>query len=558
MPFKNYLLAYITRSILCLALFSCVVSGVSLAADQMRPAGLDDTERVALRQLFKEAAQNPYKSKKFSVGDLEDFIVKLLQAFDPDRDGVEPQEFEFKKKIIASEVRSEAIAKVLSHDLNDDLKVTGKEISASLAGRFVDLDTRFLKKQHDQILKMDPNQDGLIERNELHKLTLHGREASKLRKREAQIKLLTFLMNLDPNRDSRLTENDALQITSSIFPEWEMPVRKDQTPVSPKSEKMPMSRRAEFQPLELRKQCTAPPALSGSEVILIGTYSGGSYSTTSLSDTHAPTAVSTVVVESGDSPVYLVLVSLSSVVWQFTGATERLQHVLLVRATRSGSKGKQTPGVGYVGLPSAKATIVKFRNCLFPFNAKNSFDAVRNEILTEQLVGRRISETAGFKTLTSVLVPSGKLVGADTTDRILRKADMSYVDAVVRKINARFKDDEQLRVSVGNWRKWLFQRYPEGITEVPSNLLISEQDSEIADPMPPLATYFKYLNDGTWDVAGPDEIIIRKSIRTLRGGGLHKLKLTLAKGVPEPELLPRGVCVFSTDKGEFIAGKDCK
>ena len=62
--------------------------------------------------------------------------------------------------------------------------------------------------------------------------------------------------------------------------------------------------------------------------------------------------VADIVIEPGDKPIYLILNSYEGVIWRFSGATQRLQNVILTAISDTFGRG---PRSGAIGLPRRKS-----------------------------------------------------------------------------------------------------------------------------------------------------------------------------------------------------------
>jgi hypothetical protein len=147
------------------------------------------------------------------------------------------------------------------------------------------------------------------------------------------------------------------------------------------------------------KLCELPPAGNASKIIVYGSYQGHGFPTSSNWFNSKP-GVARVLVEDGDTPLYLVLQNKTSIIWRFEGAIRRLERVVLA-----------TLPYGFVadveGVPRDRIASVP---CLpdflmFPDFKTNIGQAAVREALLRSL-GRRVDAFDGSEMTYGVGVPS--------------------------------------------------------------------------------------------------------------------------------------------------------
>ena len=149
--------------------------------------------------------------------------------------------------------------------------------------------------------------------------------------------------------------------------------------------------------------CGIPRPARGQRVVLVGAYEGEGMSTVALGGQDVETTVTYVDIEPGTEPLFIVLMSHSSMVWVFHGATHRVARaVLMTRAIAN-----QPPAVGAVGLRSERVST--HPACYQYFRNVNDRQAhVASEALA-RTIGRPVDYLVGVDYASAVVLPSGTL-----------------------------------------------------------------------------------------------------------------------------------------------------
>jgi hypothetical protein len=173
------------------------------------------------------------------------------------------------------------------------------------------------------------------------------------------------------------------------------------------------------------ERCRLPPVPDGALVILIGINRGAALSNVSLVDegpTHArerkddwlrsqaehpdeQTFSTQIHIEDGPQPLYLIATSESAVIWQFSGATDRI-----VRFAGISTKGSYVPRVGTVGLPKDRISVMTDVFCLQNFTDPSSTEGKEASEGVALLLGGRVPDAVvGCERLARVVLPSGSV-----------------------------------------------------------------------------------------------------------------------------------------------------
>jgi hypothetical protein len=149
--------------------------------------------------------------------------------------------------------------------------------------------------------------------------------------------------------------------------------------------------------------CDMPAATADDRVVVFGAYEGDAIATATVSGQDEPTRTVRVVVESGASPLYVVLSGFRSIIWRFEGATARVRQVVLVGVRSAGVTGVAADTVTDLTqwvsmMPDAK--------CFTPFWDVQSPEGVAARATVERSLGRAVDVTAASYAVGTVMLPS--------------------------------------------------------------------------------------------------------------------------------------------------------
>ncbi len=155
--------------------------------------------------------------------------------------------------------------------------------------------------------------------------------------------------------------------------------------------------------LPVAETCDLPAAETADQVVVVGAYEGRDYASVTVAGQAGPTTYASVDVRT-DAPVYLVLSSMESLVWEIDGPVDRV-----IASTLGGNSGE---GVGIVGVDPERIIFLN-PDCptAVPYRIYDEGpDAVLAATATGQRVGVPRSAYAGSYTISHVVVADGDAV----------------------------------------------------------------------------------------------------------------------------------------------------
>ncbi len=168
--------------------------------------------------------------------------------------------------------------------------------------------------RYKQLLELDPNGDGVLTANELDNI------ASK-----------TFSL-LDKNHDSIIDINEKKSVmnANTLLDNY--------------------SRVVNISSIELRKKCAFPQVKNGTKLIRLEVDKGKALSPVTIGGQKQTTRSAAINIKTR-TPIYLVITSREPTIWQFTGNTDLVEHIIVSNLTKNNSTS------GVTGLHRSQVTL---------------------------------------------------------------------------------------------------------------------------------------------------------------------------------------------------------
>ncbi len=516
---------------------------VPIAALGMSAAVADASEKTPLDKQIQKGFTESF-GNAFRINQLANYIGRMFAEIDKNGDGIDRAEIELNEKIVRARTRSQIVSRLLIYDLDGDATIKRDEVEAvvsnSLARRRNPQNAtqsarlkRQLKTQVDRILAQDPNGDGKIEPAEYNLVKPAKRRG--IDRSLANSQLAKLLLSHDPNKDGKIAQTEALIMVGAAFKTWIPPKKK-------------ASARVNTRPLSA--ECKAPKVPKNARMILVGTYEGSGVPTTTITGQDRESSTAWVNIESGDTPLYLMITARDAMIWQFKGATSRIAHAVIMGPT----PGHRPVAAGTTGLPSKKLTFLPARTCLRFFSGGGGIKEARAKARAKQITGRDVDSAFAHYRTHKLSLPSGVHEPSGDPQRqsglriISGGKTFEMINGKVQQIpKARRLSSEFLRFSPG------------GLIDIDHEKVVSKAKAVPYDVLPQQAGLMQLVSEGALTRGPSGEFIIHKKIRIPAGlNGAHSVKFLLKAGVPEPDGRPGHSCLFSEDRGKAIKGSRCR
>ena len=310
------------------------------------------------------------------------------------------------------------------------------------------------------------------------------------------------------------------------------------------------------------KLCRMPPVPQGARVMAVGTRSGAAISSVTIGEADAEIRVARIDIQEGEQPLYVIARSGTGTIWQFTGAVQRVAHVVAM----SEIMASDVPRVGIVGIDRTRVTFKSAKTCLLDFSAPSHIEETRQH-LTALLEGTTPEVIAALSPLSRVRFPIGIASGDYPIGRVAPQPNDRGSRAVY---------DEMIR------------RAPLGVVEIDPKTVVSGLPVKTFDVLPGYAGLLQLIEMRALEVTeyvralrlGRNLVIGDLQVTDPRGNAAtvtevaqgfrvlgrmtmpthleHSLKFVVPAGVPVPLGAP-GPAKLSCESGAALprAGEPC-
>jgi hypothetical protein len=304
-------------------------------------------------------------------------------------------------------------------------------------------------------------------------------------------------------------------------------------------------------------RCTLPPLPADAKLVVYGGYEADSISSTAIGGADQETNLIDVSIEPGSTPLYLVLSSYESMVWRFSGATNRVAQVVISSSQigRPGivadrpvatdvdrrASGRYREGVppmlsvpgdgisasGVVGIAAARVMIAP-RGCPPPSYNVSGSGAKAVQASMKRSLGRDPDAVFGSYTAQRISLPSGTVTKADRGTAALPRG-----------------------FDPGMWQEAV-RYWPGGLVMVDPRQVVARARVEPYKVLPSQMGLSQLVGSGAIEQVSSDKFRIVRPIAHMPPsmGGAHSVTLVIAKGVPVPPGDPVHSCVISEDSGQ--------
>jgi Ca2+-binding EF-hand superfamily protein len=489
-----------------------LVSALPVAA-QVSPADQQDEPTVLERMLLPNMAREQYIAA----------ILAPLRSFDTDQNGLDAAEIGAIEAQQVATMRASQMQSILRYDLDWDGRVTREEVrrvagaSRFGLGRLLNDARRdkLIDKAVDRVMQADADGDGIITIEEMR-----AQQAKETTKSRTDTERARALLALDPDKDGHLTADELTTLARDTFARYDT----DGNGVLSADEIAPLRQRTNRSAMiqRLLAGCTLPKPAADAQVAVLGIYEGESVPSVSVAGLDATTSTGRVVIEPGDTPLYLLLTAYDHMIWQIEGDTKRISHAVVIARA---AKGK--PGAGITGLPARQVTFVDNASCKLSFHDTKSGKAVAVRAALRQIIGHPIDSLAGTYRLLAISMPSGEPAAVPKLDR-------AAPTGVPRRVWANF-----VRFTPG------------GLNVIDAKTVVSPQPAEVYDVLPGHAGIVQLVQDGAIEPMSDGTFHIVKPIPRFPAGlyGANSTTFILGKGLPMPAGSPGHSCVISEETG---------
>lgn len=453
------------------------------------------------------------------------------------------------------QTRNQAIQASMRYDLDGDGFVTEDEIrrgmtydlraqiglaainkldrpqlpAADAIGRQIDVTVR-------NIMALDTDKDGKVSLAEGAKFGASGNQG---RGAHGQAARARQLLTIDGASKGTLSLAKYQAAGEALFRQADA----DKDGVVSQQELMDYRSRAE------RAGCEMPAASEKAKVVLLSGYQTEALSSVTIGSQDNVVHAGRVVVEPGDEPIYVVIASYSPTIWQFSGAVERIERVMMESASTgpNSSDGNLRSLVGATGIAREKVSFFGKSRCLTYFNEAPSSASLQTVGAIRSGTGKTPETVAAKYSVAVFKVPSGATESVREQGKgplIIEKTQgtlkvIGNASGIIVQAGPSRAKDEMYRFSPG------------GVIEIDPKTVVSSMPASSYEVLPQQAGLVQLLASGALKQNSLGEYIVREKIRFPAGlAGAHSVTFLIMNGTPYPDGDPAHSCVVIEETGQ--------
>jgi Ca2+-binding EF-hand superfamily protein len=288
--------------------------------------------------------------------------------------------------------------------------------------------------------------------------------------------------------------------------------------------------------------CALPPASAQAKVVLFSSTQTASLSSVTMGSQDVVVFAGRIVIEPGAEPLYIVIPTASPVIWQFSGAVDRVERLILTSDHTLPGKTRYDPNqpglAGATGLPRDKVSFPAKVGCLNYFTEVPSGGSIAAVHVLRQTIGQEPFKVAGAYSVRGVRLPSGTIEPEPEDKRLViekgsgtLRIEGDVSDIILRSGPSHARDDLHLY-------------HPGGLVEIDPKSVVSTYPAEAYEVYPQEAGLVQLLQSGALTQNQRGEYIVRKKMRFPTGlSGAHSVKFLVLRGTPVPDGDPGHSCV---------------
>ncbi len=454
-------------------------------------------------------------------------LIQELFRVDPNgrvtQDGIDLR----KSKDLAKQ-RAHQFSRLLVWDLNADGQIDAGERRQFSGTEAAGVEVAFAEG--------DTNRDGTLSFDEIVAL---GEANGGRRGRQS---LGNLLMVFDFDQDGAVTSQEITQTIDALGDE---PLGLAEL-LQNRQRAIALNQRVQRQETDTR--CDGPKPAPDSQFIVLSGYEGDALSTVALSGLDEVTKVATIEIEPGEAPLYLLVGTRETLIWEVTGAVERVAAFV-------------AQGGGVVGLPKDKVHFVAKNGC---FGYVSSVEGVKGALAyrtIEKRFGRAPNTMLARYTISRIAVPSGTAPentgdgdGVDVLTLDGKRFEVTP-EGLKPMDEARDQLPGQGPFGAARTMRSMLRFHGGGLREIDADDVVAAGKAEAYDVYPQEAGLLQLLLDGRLRYSRDGVYIVEQNIPRFPAGlfGAHSVKFMIAEGVEMPGGTPGHSSVISQD-GDCLAG----
>jgi hypothetical protein len=292
-----------------------------------------------------------------------------------------------------------------------------------------------------------------------------------------------------------------------------------------------------------------PAASEKAKVVVLSGYQTDALSSVTLGSQDSVVHAGRVIVEPGSEPLYVVISTYSPTIWQFSGAVERIERLVMTSSRTGPNSGdaQQASLVGATGIASERISFFSRSNCLRYFSETPSSSSLQTVATIRNATGKPPEVIATKYSVSSFSVPSGKIetMGDQRQRPLVIQKSQGTLNIVGNLGNV------IVQAGPSRARDEMFQFFPGGVIDIDPKVVVASVPAAAYEVLPSQAGLVQLLSTGAVTQNSSGEYIVRQKIRFPAGlAGGHSVTFLVMKGAPYPDGDPAHSCVIMEETGE--------
>lgn len=305
--------------------------------------------------------------------------------------------------------------------------------------------------------------------------------------------------------------------------------------------------------------CKLPAPSKTAKIVVLGGSRGPALSTVAVSGLDMETTVTSVTIEPGTHPLWILAPTFDSLVWKVSGRTERIEHFIIQPPV-----ARPAPGVGVVGVAKDKIAYVPAGACVDRISSADGGKAQLEKAKLAAILSRPVDHFITNAGRVEIAVPSGNIIGAGPhvpSDIVIVESGKRFAISRdgVQELDDRSVADAGLPGAIRYTQRELHRFYPGGIIEIDLKAVVASSPVARYDVLPQQAGLLQLLRDGSLTRTSDGFYRIKKPIARFPAGlnGAFSAKFILGKSVPMPAGNPGHSTIYSEETGKCLRGPRC-
>lgn len=325
------------------------------------------------------------------------------------------------------------------------------------------------------------------------------------------------------------TSPDAVEKTQALTSVQAVQASKQQTPAES----------------SVRGGCKIPAPTPKAKVVVLSSYETEALSTATIGSQDQVVHAGRITVEPGTDPLYVVVSTYSALIWQFSGAVDRVERLVMSSHLTGPNEAQpdKPPLVGAIGVAEERISFLPVSGCFGYFSEIPSSESINALRDISKGLGREPDKVATAYSVLGFSIPSGKVSSAQA------ERNRATIQGNPRGIRIDGDaSDTILQGAPSSARDDLYRFSPAGIADIDAKAVVSSRPTQPYEVLPQQAGLVQLLGSGVLKQNRSGEYIVQKPMRFPAGlYGAHSVTFLVPRGISTPAGDPGHSCVNSED-----------